>query len=175
MDWTLGTILTQMDKDEYHFPLALLLTEQAIRESNKDEAISRRHGGQGGAADRCLVTALTALKSFVTRDGDRGTLRTLNVFRLAAGLKDFPASTLAIAFDTPFVDVWAWFKAQAANVTPQPFTTTGFLETLRTARQEGSGEAVWERLAEASGTLFSLGAMPETWKRILAVEALLKE
>jgi hypothetical protein len=49
------------------------------------------------------------------------------------------------------------------------------VEELRKHRHEGSSNAIWSTLEESPEAIFLLGALPEMWERIRAVETLFRD
>jgi tetratricopeptide (TPR) repeat protein len=171
---TLNVVAVTMNKEEYHYPLALLLTEQAIRESGKDAQIAQCAGFQGSIADGCFSLAIKAFDVLGTRDGDISTYRMLNVMRLAAGLKNFSQETLSfVAVQKSYLDIWRWFTSTASEQSSEPLTAAGLAQSFREAREEGT-TAVWNQLVEAPAVLLSVGGLAETWQRIQSVTALFR-
>jgi tetratricopeptide (TPR) repeat protein len=174
VNWTINTIFNDMEKDKYHFPLSLLITEQAISRSGKDAAIAQRIALPGSVIEACLTVAFNTLHSLMKRDGVVGAHRALNVCRLAADLRTLPPETLSI-LKKPVLETWNWFKAQASPETRPSLTPIRFVEELRKHRHEGSSNAIWSTLEESPEAIFLLGALPEMWERIRAVETLFRD
>jgi hypothetical protein len=96
--------------------------------------------------------------------------RTLNVFRIAAGLRDFPHGFFKVQKRDPR-EMWRWVKAQAREAIDESTSVDVFAARLRSAREKGLS-ALYRELTFQVPFLVASGSSLWIKRRIEVLERL---